>query len=124
MSEYRIIFEYKDKERTKVLNATDVEGAKNLFFSKIKDGAKQAIKIKDVRPVEPVTKEYIFNNEIAATFLQWYLEQADADEYDFNCTMEGKAADDETKNEMQAMHDFVKSNYLTNIKIVITGDRK
>lgn len=124
MNAYRIIFDYKDKERTRVLNATDVEGAKKSFFSKIKEGVKQAIKIKDVRPVEPVTKEYTFNNEIAATFLQWYLEQPDADEYDFNCTMEGKTTDDETKNEMQAMHDFIKSNYLTNIKIIITGDKK
>lgn len=64
MNAYRIIFDYKGKERTRVLNATDVEGVKKSFFSKIKEDVKQA------------------------------------------------------------MHDFIKSNYLTNIKIIITGDKK
>ena len=124
MSEYRIIFEYKGKERTRIINANDVDDAKTKFLSKIKETSKQELNIKDVRTIEPVTRNFSFDNETAATFLQWYLEQADADEYDFNCTMEGKKIDANAKSELQAMQDFVKGNYLTNIQIVLTGDKK
>lgn len=124
MNDYRIIYKYKDREKTKVICANDVDDAKNIFFSKIKETAKQDIKIKDVRAVEPVTHDFIFDKETAATFLQWYLAQADGGEYELNCTMEGKTADENAIKELNAMQDFVNNNYLTNIKIAITGDRK
>ena len=81
-------------------------------------------KIKNDINKEFAEQKYNFNNEIAATFLQWYLAQADGGEYELNCTMEGKTADENAIKELNAMQDFVNNNYLTNIKIAITGDRK
>jgi len=123
MNEYRIIFKYKDKLKSKVISATDAADARNIFIKKIKPDALQELKIIDARPVAPETCNFSFNCETAATFLQWYLEQADADEYDFSCTMDGKKPDENAKEQLQAMQEFCKNHFMTKIKIEITGDK-
>jgi len=106
------------------VNANDVNDAKTKFLSKVKETQRQEVNIKDVRTVEPVTRNFTFNNETVANFLQWYLDQIDADEYELNCFMEGKKIDENAKSELQALQDFIKGNYLTNIQIAVTGDKK
>lgn len=124
MNDYRIIFDFKGKEHTRIVNANDVNDAKTKFLSKVKETQRQEVNIKDVRTVEPVTRNFTFDNETVANFLQWYLDQIDADEYELNCFMEGKKIDENAKSELQALQDFIKGNYLTNIKIAVTGDKK
>lgn len=124
MNDFRIIFDFKNKEHTRIVNANDVDDAKAKFLSKIKEGTRQELIIKDVRTIEPVTRNFCFDNETVANFLQWYLDQMDADEYELNCFMEGKKIDESAKTELQAMQDFIKGNYLTSIHIAVTGDKK
>ena len=124
MNDYRIIFEYKGKQITRIVNADCATDANTKFLSKIKQSAINDIKLIDTRLIEPVTRNFSFDNETVANFLQWYLYQIDADEYELNCTMEGKQADKHAQDELQAMQNFIKSNYLTNIQIAVTGDKK
>lgn len=124
MNDYRIIFEYKGKQITRIVNANCATDANTKFLSKIKQSAINDIKLIDTRLIEPVTRNFSFDNETVATFLQWYLDQLDADEYELNCHMEGKKFDENAKSELQALQDFIKGNYLTNIQIAVTGDKK
>lgn len=124
MNDFRIVFVFKNKNYTRIVKANDVEDAKTKFLSKIKEDDRRELFITDVRSVETVTRNFSFDTENVANFLQWYLEQMDADEYDFNCTMEGKKVDENAKSELQAMQDFIKKNYLSRIQISVTGDRK
>ena len=85
MNDYRINFDFKGKEHTRIVNANDVNDAKTKFLSKVKETQRQEVNIKDVRTVESVTRNFTFDNETVANFLQWYLDQIDADEYELNC---------------------------------------
>jgi len=125
MNDFRIVYQYKNNEKTKVINAENENNAQSIFMDKVKESAKQDIKIKDIRLIEPVTNDFIFDNEIVANFLQYYLEQMNGDEYEQYSFMSlCKTPNENTLQSLNDMQDFLKNNYITKVQIIVTGDKK